>query len=242
MRQPRVADVVALSYCRLLMLPRDAFRQFLRTHPELMQQVGARRRSGCGSCTSPSRRWPKPERAVSRETALYLPMQNVAKIRSSTSSTPTAPRCGRSPEPPAADPPPAVPARHLPRPRVHEPPATSRRLGDRVAVPRARQSRGFASRDQSCGTAAQLGHQRRDSPPRSGTRRDQALADTPGNKIDLVGDQHGARIRHERWHRIGAVDDVDQRDPPPPLAVARAPRPPPRSDRRSRAGRPCRAG
>src|SRR3954471_2230450 len=39
MRQPRVADVVALSYCRLLMLPRDAFRQFLRTHPELMQQV-----------------------------------------------------------------------------------------------------------------------------------------------------------------------------------------------------------
>jgi CPA1 family monovalent cation:H+ antiporter len=39
MRQPRVADVVALSYCRLLMLPREAFRQFLRTHPELMQQV-----------------------------------------------------------------------------------------------------------------------------------------------------------------------------------------------------------
>ena len=39
MRQPRVADVVALGYCRLLMLPRDAFRLFLRTHPELMQQV-----------------------------------------------------------------------------------------------------------------------------------------------------------------------------------------------------------
>ena len=39
MRRPRVADVVALSYCRLLMLPRDAFREFLRTHPELMQQV-----------------------------------------------------------------------------------------------------------------------------------------------------------------------------------------------------------
>jgi CRP-like cAMP-binding protein len=34
-----VADVVALSYCRLLMLPRDAFREFLRAHPELMQQV-----------------------------------------------------------------------------------------------------------------------------------------------------------------------------------------------------------
>jgi CPA1 family monovalent cation:H+ antiporter len=39
MRRPRIADVVALSYCRLLMLPRDAFRDFLRSHPELMQQV-----------------------------------------------------------------------------------------------------------------------------------------------------------------------------------------------------------
>lgn len=39
LRRPRVADVVALSYCRLLMLPRDAFRNFLRAHPELMQRV-----------------------------------------------------------------------------------------------------------------------------------------------------------------------------------------------------------
>ena len=39
LRRPRTADVVALSYCRLLMLPRDAFRDFLRTHPELMQPV-----------------------------------------------------------------------------------------------------------------------------------------------------------------------------------------------------------
>ncbi|MEK0085443.1 cation:proton antiporter [Benzoatithermus flavus] len=39
MRRPRTADVVALSYCRLLMLRRDAFRQFLRANPELMQQV-----------------------------------------------------------------------------------------------------------------------------------------------------------------------------------------------------------
>ena len=39
MRRPRVADVVALSYCRLLMLPREAFRAFLQEHPELMQQV-----------------------------------------------------------------------------------------------------------------------------------------------------------------------------------------------------------
>jgi CPA1 family monovalent cation:H+ antiporter len=39
LRRPRVADVVALSYCRLLMLRRDAFRDFLRSHPELMQQV-----------------------------------------------------------------------------------------------------------------------------------------------------------------------------------------------------------
>lgn len=39
LRRPRVADVVALSYCRLLMLPRDPFRNFLRTHPDLMQRV-----------------------------------------------------------------------------------------------------------------------------------------------------------------------------------------------------------
>jgi monovalent cation:H+ antiporter, CPA1 family len=39
MRRPRNADVVALSYCRLLVLRRDAFRAFLRSHPELMRQV-----------------------------------------------------------------------------------------------------------------------------------------------------------------------------------------------------------
>jgi CPA1 family monovalent cation:H+ antiporter len=39
MRRPRVADVVALSYCQLLVLRRDAFRDFLKTHPDLMQQV-----------------------------------------------------------------------------------------------------------------------------------------------------------------------------------------------------------
>lgn len=39
LRRPRVADVVALSYCRLLMLRRDPFRNFLRTHPDLMQRV-----------------------------------------------------------------------------------------------------------------------------------------------------------------------------------------------------------
>jgi CPA1 family monovalent cation:H+ antiporter len=39
LRRPRVADVVALSYCRLLVLPRDAFRRFLKDHPELMQKV-----------------------------------------------------------------------------------------------------------------------------------------------------------------------------------------------------------
>lgn len=42
LRRPRVADVVALSYCQLLALPRDAFRAFLKTHPELMQQVRKR--------------------------------------------------------------------------------------------------------------------------------------------------------------------------------------------------------
>ena len=39
LRRPRVADVVALSYCRLLVLRRDAFRDFLKRHPDLMQQV-----------------------------------------------------------------------------------------------------------------------------------------------------------------------------------------------------------
>ncbi|MFO1074098.1 MAG: cation:proton antiporter [Geminicoccaceae bacterium] len=39
MRRPRVADVVALGYCRLLVLRRDAFRNFLKRHPDLMQQV-----------------------------------------------------------------------------------------------------------------------------------------------------------------------------------------------------------
>jgi CPA1 family monovalent cation:H+ antiporter len=39
LRRPRTADVVALGYCRLLMLPRDAFRAFLRAHPEEMQLV-----------------------------------------------------------------------------------------------------------------------------------------------------------------------------------------------------------
>ncbi|MGE3294728.1 MAG: cyclic nucleotide-binding domain-containing protein, partial [Geminicoccaceae bacterium] len=42
LRRPRTADVVALSYCRLLMLPREAFRDFLRMHPELMVQVRER--------------------------------------------------------------------------------------------------------------------------------------------------------------------------------------------------------
>lgn len=42
LRRPRTADVVALSYCRLLMLPRDAFRDFLRMHPELMERVRER--------------------------------------------------------------------------------------------------------------------------------------------------------------------------------------------------------
>jgi CRP-like cAMP-binding protein len=39
LRRPRMADVVALGYCRLLVLPREAFRNFLKSHPDLMQQV-----------------------------------------------------------------------------------------------------------------------------------------------------------------------------------------------------------
>lgn len=38
-RRPRNNDVVALSYCQLLMLGGDAFTDFLREHPELEQRV-----------------------------------------------------------------------------------------------------------------------------------------------------------------------------------------------------------
>jgi CPA1 family monovalent cation:H+ antiporter len=38
-RRPRGADVVAIAYCRLLVLGRDAFRRFLKAHPDLMRQV-----------------------------------------------------------------------------------------------------------------------------------------------------------------------------------------------------------
>lgn len=50
LRQPRRADVTALGYCRLLMLRRDAFRRFLRRHPELVERLrgiaGARLAAG----------------------------------------------------------------------------------------------------------------------------------------------------------------------------------------------------
>lgn len=39
LQQPRRADVVALGYCRLLVLRRDAFRRFLRRHPELVDTL-----------------------------------------------------------------------------------------------------------------------------------------------------------------------------------------------------------
>jgi monovalent cation:H+ antiporter, CPA1 family len=38
-RRPRTADVIALGYCQLLELNREAFRQLLRTDPEIMRQV-----------------------------------------------------------------------------------------------------------------------------------------------------------------------------------------------------------
>lgn len=38
-RRPRRADVVAIAYCKLLVLGRAAFRDFLRTHPEMMRRV-----------------------------------------------------------------------------------------------------------------------------------------------------------------------------------------------------------
>jgi CPA1 family monovalent cation:H+ antiporter len=37
--RPRAADVVALGYCQLLVLRRDAFHRFLAAHPELMGEV-----------------------------------------------------------------------------------------------------------------------------------------------------------------------------------------------------------
>ena len=40
-RRPRGADVIAIAYCRLLVLSREPFRRFLRTHPELMRRVRA---------------------------------------------------------------------------------------------------------------------------------------------------------------------------------------------------------
>ena len=40
-RRPRQADVVAIAYCKLLLLDRESFRRFLRTHPEMMRQVRA---------------------------------------------------------------------------------------------------------------------------------------------------------------------------------------------------------
>src|SRR5690606_21951873 len=38
-RARRTADVVAIGYCQLLEMPRDAFRELLRTQPELMREV-----------------------------------------------------------------------------------------------------------------------------------------------------------------------------------------------------------
>lgn len=38
-RRPRNADVVALGYCHLLVLPREAFRRFLKAHPELLSEL-----------------------------------------------------------------------------------------------------------------------------------------------------------------------------------------------------------
>ncbi|MCS6879473.1 MAG: cation:proton antiporter [Geminicoccaceae bacterium] len=39
LHQPRRADVVAMGYCRLLVLRREAFRRFLRRHPELLENL-----------------------------------------------------------------------------------------------------------------------------------------------------------------------------------------------------------
>ncbi|MFO1038782.1 MAG: cation:proton antiporter [Geminicoccaceae bacterium] len=39
LQRPRAADVVAITFCRLLELRRDSFKPFLRAHPELIERV-----------------------------------------------------------------------------------------------------------------------------------------------------------------------------------------------------------
>jgi CPA1 family monovalent cation:H+ antiporter len=39
LQQPRRADVIALGYCRLLVLRREAVRRFLKRHPELAESL-----------------------------------------------------------------------------------------------------------------------------------------------------------------------------------------------------------
>jgi monovalent cation:H+ antiporter, CPA1 family len=38
--QRRQGDVHAISYCQLLVLSRDAFRDFLRRNPQLQEHIG----------------------------------------------------------------------------------------------------------------------------------------------------------------------------------------------------------
>jgi CPA1 family monovalent cation:H+ antiporter len=67
-RRPRQADVVAIAFTRLLLLRRESFRTFLRTHPKLMQDIRqvATRRARMGEET---RLAIAPQAPVSRETA-----------------------------------------------------------------------------------------------------------------------------------------------------------------------------
>lgn len=58
LHQPRRADVVAIGYCRLLVLGRDAFRRFLRRHPELwesLRQIARKRLHSRGELESDSK-------------------------------------------------------------------------------------------------------------------------------------------------------------------------------------------
>jgi|DewCreStandDraft_4_1066084.scaffolds.fasta_scaffold00036_275 CPA1 family monovalent cation:H+ antiporter len=60
LRQPRRADVTALGYCRLLVLRRDAFRRFLRRHPELVEQLRRIAGSRLGAAGGVSGTTPSP--------------------------------------------------------------------------------------------------------------------------------------------------------------------------------------
>ena len=185
----------------------------------------------------------EPEPHVSRETSAYLPMQKVAKIRSSTSSTPTAP--GDAADGPGRQPQVLGQQRQLGPAGRQRREARQRRLGlgDRRAMPGAGQQRRVAGRHERRRAARPAARAARRCPHRSGRR---SAAAPPGSAAS------GARSILLAT-RIVAVAPASVR-PRSPASTTRSRRSAcgraaagagdalrPRSDRRSRAGPPCRA-